>query len=385
MWTWPPPRPARPSRVAAPPPGSEFHRLARTARFRWWVPPLALATAAALSQLIQVPIGLFAGLMALASGGPLDSGVLFGSAVPDLAVRLAVVALLLPSVLVAARFVQWRRIGTLSSVEGRLRVRWLLVCTGVAAGCVALTMVVMFAIPGTGPREASESFVGAGEFALGMAVVLLLVPFQSAGEEYAFRGFLLQLVGGYGARPGELAASGRADGPLRRFLRGPAPAIVVSAVAFTLLHTYGGWATAEVLLFGLATGWLAWYTGGLEAGLALHVLHNIAGFGLSAYAGALDPQGTGSGSWQSLAGTVLEVGLFVLLVVHLARRRGLRRVVPGGHAALPAAPAGGPGPHASAGRSRLPGGGDASVAPSVDASAATPVPDRRPRPRPRRS
>ncbi|RCV50541.1 type II CAAX endopeptidase family protein [Marinitenerispora sediminis] len=345
VWAWPPPRPARPTRLAGPPPGSEFHRVARTAWFRWWVPPLALATAIALSQLIQVPIGLFAGLIALASGGPLDSDVLFGSAVPDLAVQLVVVAMLTPSVLVAARFVQRRGAGTLSSVEGRLRWRWLLLCAAVATLCVVLALAVLAAAPGAlGPRVPTGSFAGTGEFAAGMIVVLLLVPFQAAGEEYAFRGFLLQIIGGYGARPGELAARGRADGPVSRLLRGPVPAIVVSAVAFTSLHAYGGWATAEVLVFGLAVGWLAWYTGGLEAGIALHVLHNIAGFGLSAYTGALDRQGTGSGSWQSLAGTVLEIGLYVLVVVWLARRRGLRRTVPGEPAALPAASARPPGP-----------------------------------------
>ncbi|WP_144390172.1 CPBP family intramembrane glutamic endopeptidase [Marinactinospora thermotolerans] len=325
VWAWPPPPAARVrrSRVVSVPPGTPYHRLARTARFRWWVPPLAVVAAVALYLLVQIPLVLAAKLVAVVAGAPLDVTVFFGSEVPDLAVELVLLAAMIPVVMFIARFVQWRPVGTLSSVEGRLRVRWLLTCSLVALLVVGVMVPARFGLylatgvsgPLVGEWVGPRLFLGA------LLVVVLLVPFQAAAEEYALRGFVMQAVGSYGA-------PGPGGGPLTRLLRSPLPAILVSGGVFALLHTYSAWALAEVLCFGVAMAWLAWYTGGLEAPIALHVLHNLAAMGISAYEGTLGASG-GSGSWQSLAGTVAQLVVYCLVVVWLARRAGLRRVVPG--------------------------------------------------------
>ncbi|NYE45723.1 membrane protease YdiL (CAAX protease family) [Spinactinospora alkalitolerans] len=326
--------------------------MARTARFRWWTPLLAVVAAIALYLLVQIPLGLTAKLIAIFSGAPLETEAFFDSPIPDLAVDLVILAMMIPVAMFIARFVQWRRIGTLASVEGRMRWSWLLVCVGVAVVAVAVSFEYLFAVFGvTEPGQPTLGpWVGAREFALGMLVIVLLVPFQASAEEYALRGFLMQAVGSYGAAPHERAARrgaepGREPGgigrPVSAFLRTPVLAILISGGVFAALHDYSAWALADVACFGLAMAWLTWYTGGLEAAVALHVLHNIAAFGISAYEGTLDQQG-GAGSWQGLTATVLEVGLFCLVVAWLAGRRNLRRRTaagdPAGPPAEPAAP-----------------------------------------------
>ncbi|MFC7328124.1 CPBP family intramembrane glutamic endopeptidase [Marinactinospora rubrisoli] len=313
-------------RLARPRPGTPYHRLERTERFRWWRPLLAVVFA--LFCYLTVLVVVIAGAVsaALFLGGRPGGDSVTGSPLADLVVQLVLLACLIPVVLGTVRLVLRRPAGTLSSVEGRLRWRWLLVCAATAALCVAGYLAVLFggyAVISPG-QPVFGAFTGGSAFIAALAVVLLLVPFQAAAEEYALRGFLMQLIGGYGAERGER----HRDTLLSRALRTPVPAVLASGVVFALLHDYSAWAMADVAIFGLAMAWLTWYTGGLEAAVALHVLHNTVLFSLSAYDGSYADAGTGSGSWYALAGTAVEVGLYVLVVVWLSRRLGVRRTVP---------------------------------------------------------
>lgn len=295
-------------RVAAPEAGTPYHRLARTVRHRWWVPLLAAASVGALWVLAQLFI-LFGAAVA-DPAGLTEEG--FADPLTGLAVSLLTLAALIPAVLLAARFVQWRPTGTVSSVAGRLRWNWLCLCAAAALPCVAVSLIPPLLsgwLTGAGAIPVGE-FVGAREFWVPMAVLLVLVPFQAAGEEYGLRGFVMQAVGSYGRSAG------------------PWPAILVSTAFFTVLHfSYSGWALVDVAVFGLAMGWLTWRTGGLEAGIALHAVHNLVVFTLAAWEGGLDRPET-QGSWQALLGTVVEVVLFAAVVLWLARRRSLLRVSP---------------------------------------------------------
>ena len=52
--------------------------------------------------------------------------------------------------------------------------------------------------------------------------------------------------------------------------------VVVSAVVFALLHGLQNPPLfVDRLAFGLLAGWLVWRTGGLEAGIAAHVVNNV--------------------------------------------------------------------------------------------------------------
>lgn len=335
VWAWPPPTDDRRHvSTAEPPPGTPYHRLARTERHRWWKPPLALLLAVVLILALSVFVIIVVKLVAVIRRMPTDAD-LFGAPVPDLAVELFMLALMIPVVMFVVRVVQKRRIGSLASVEGGLRWPWLLRCAVVAGVSVAVSFGLLIAallVFAPGEPLVGE-YAGTRQFVLTMVVVVLLVPFQAAAEEYATRGFLMQLVGSYGTAPAGRAAHAQPPpesalpAAVNRFFSGPVPAILVSGLVFTALHDYSAWASADVALFGLAMAWLTWYTGGLEAAIALHVMHNIAAFAVSAYEGLPDPSGS-TGSWQGLSGTVAEVVLFCLVVAWWARRRGVRRTTP---------------------------------------------------------
>ncbi len=138
--------------------------------------------------------------------------------------------------------------------------------------------------------------------------MLLLIPLQAAGEEYAFRGYLTQAVGGL--LPGRV---------------GVAVAVVVPALLFALAH---GAQDAPVFIdrfaFGLVAGVLVIVTGGLEAGIALHVLNNWVFFGLAIAFGDIDEAlAPVAGTWWLLPGTLTQSLGYLALVAWVARRRHL--------------------------------------------------------------
>ncbi|MER7501892.1 CPBP family intramembrane glutamic endopeptidase [Nonomuraea pusilla] len=240
---------------------------------------------------------------------PLEADRLFGDPVFGLVVLLLSIAAVLPIVFGTAALVQRRRPGTLSSVEGRLRWGWLARCLGVAVVALVLgqaAQVLTFMATG---EEYGDVFGWAGwqAFLPALVVIVLLVPFQAATEEYLFRGWLIQAAGVH--------------------LRDPVWAVVGGAVLFTLLHGYTGAGSVDVFVFGVVVGWLTVRTGGLEAAIGLHVINNVVAFGLSAAAGQLEKSlQQGAVPWQALAGTVVQLGVYTFGVLYLAKKRSIRTV-----------------------------------------------------------
>lgn len=339
VWAWPPPRPVRTSQFTpAEIPGGEFyHRLGRTRHYRWWTLPLTLLAFAVLLFFLGVGVALATTLVSVLGGNSLISDSPL-SAIGQLAFGLLSVALLAPIVLFLVRVVQWRRTGTLLSVEGRVRWRWLGLCTALAippaAVCAAAFLLLAELLrPELVPNEDAGGKV---VFAAVMAVVLLLVPFQTAAEEITTRGLFMQMVGALGPRPGEPGG----DGAAARVLRSPATAVTASGVLFAAVYaaTHPGdlWTTASLAVFGLAMSWLTWYTGGLEAAIGLHMVAGLIQFTLCAFEGRTAEIGTGavvgaglplgSGTPLVLLLTFAQTALYAIAVLWAARRRNVRRV-----------------------------------------------------------
>jgi membrane protease YdiL (CAAX protease family) len=207
-------------------------------------------------------------------------------------------------------FVHGLRPGWLASVMPRIRWRFFAVCLGLAMIALLATLLVAALLPAGNANDGTDMSGQLNAFTSTtrdfLLVVVLLTPFQAAGEEYLFRGYLTQAFGGiFGSR---------------------AVAVVVPAVLFALAH---GAQSAPVfidrLAFGLVAGVLVIVTGGLEAGIAMHVLNNFAAFGLALAFGdinaALNPEG---GSWWSLPSTLTQSLLYLWLALLVARRMGLR-------------------------------------------------------------
>lgn len=220
-------------------------------------------------------------------------------------VGFASVALMLPAI-VAAFAVVGHRPGLMSSIIGRLRRGWLL---RMVLGATAI-WVVFFAVT-TVWDLSTGSFEWSGMRPQGLMLILvalLITPLQAAAEEYVFRGALAQMVG--------------------TWLRHPAWAIVLPLPLFVAGHGYQWAGLIDVAIFGLAAGWLAWRTGGLESAIAMHVVNNTL-LGVAGACGLADLNSDGS-SIQGLALSLAPVAVFVAWVEWRVRREHLvsTRLVP---------------------------------------------------------
>lgn len=165
-----------------------------------------------------------------------------------LGISLVLVAFMLPSIMFG-RFVGGPRPGDLWSVQGRLRWRWLGVCSLLAAVVYAAVIVGSLLIDGVGDITVD------GDAVLAIVVVLATVPLQATAEEAVFRGQIMQMVATW-----------------TRFAIIP---VVLSTVLFVSGHTYDWWGLTDVGIFGLTAAYLAIRTGGLEASIAAHAANNI--------------------------------------------------------------------------------------------------------------
>lgn len=289
--------------TAAPPvdPTLAYHRLARTARpHRWWRPLLVLVVVAAVylvllavSLVVTVVPGtlveLATGTTAFTPTEELDLG-----RPVDLLAAVLSLAVLLPAALIGVRLVGRRPAGTLTSVAGRMRWRLLGVSALITAVVFTLTYGVLLVLDP--PATAGVPDVGRA-IAL-LAVALLLVPFQAAGEEYVFRGLALQTVGAW--------------------LRSPWWGILLPVPLFVIGHDYDPLGLLAVGVFAVAAGWLTWRSGGLELAIGLHVVNNVAVFALGAF-GLVDPNAT------EVSASVAAVDIGYTVVVTAACWLYLRR------------------------------------------------------------
>jgi membrane protease YdiL (CAAX protease family) len=300
--------------------GAAYHRLAVHPRQRWWMPVLAtlgLVVLAVILQMILYAVAYIGVVIVDRPADPDETPALPGYL--EVGLGLASIAIALPLVLFAVRFVQSRPAGSISSVLGRLRWGWLGLCLLLATLATVLMLAGSIGLLHlTGDPDASLTggdWVGVGTFVGGLAMLIVLVPLQAAAEEYVFRGWLLQAVGA--------------------FVRSPWPAIAVQAVLFAALHGWGTpWGFVDLVLFGTVLGWLTVRTGGLEAAIALHVTNNLISMTLMAVDGSLTLDVTAADMpWPVLIVDAVTVVGYAAVVAWLARRRTLATRSPGSLAA----------------------------------------------------
>ena len=297
------------------PPSRPYHQLARNDVHRWWRPLVALlfivvfGTGAMLALVLGMIIVVWTFTGEWLEFGSGSGTELFTHDLANLFALIASVAILLPVVLLATLLIDRRPIGSLSSVQGRLRWRWLALCLLPAIAYVLASIGAAVLLGRVVPSDAEPvDWVGWADFWPALLIIVLLVPIQAAAEEYAFRGWLLQAVGSWTARLGASAW----------------PAILISAVPFVVGHGYTDWGPVDIGLFAVATGWVVIRTGGLEAGISLHVVNNIAGMALAASEGDLSLE-QGSVPWTETLTTVIPLLVWALVVVWMFRHTGSKR------------------------------------------------------------
>lgn len=287
-----------------------YHRLARSSSdYAWWRPVVVALIGGVIFVLLSTvfsfvavgltfvspevfgdPESLLARLTAIELTDPLVFIIATGS-----------IALMLPSVLIARRIMGPRPVGLLSSVAGSLRWRWLLRCVPPALLCFGVVFGIQILLP---VAAGDGGAVVTSTTALLVVLALILTPLQTTAEEYVFRGWIMQTIGGW--------------------LRHPAWAILLPVPLFTIGHTqYGLLGLLDVAVFAIAAGYVTWRTGGLEAAIVAHMVNNTALFVLGAF--ALVDNGASEGSILGVLSTAIIMGSFIALVTWQANRVGLER------------------------------------------------------------
>ena len=316
-----------------------YHRLYRAQpTYRWWRPLVAVLLTAAfflgVSILVAVPVFVVVfATNAIDLLGPTATEDLTRLLTPDMArpwtlvFGLGSIILVLPLIPLALRIAGIRptgvRVNILHSVLFRLRGRWLLVSLIPAAVVWIATFAAQLGIGIAAGDELLPFSTDVPTYLLSVLIVVLLVPVQAATEEYLYRGVLLQSVGSW--------------------VRFAPVTILVSAVLFGLSHAYDGWGILTVVVMGIGFGVVAIRTGGLEAGIAMHTVNNVAAFVVTG-TGMFGPTGIteDTGGPAGLVAQVVTVVLWVLAVEWFARRQGIERT---SRIGVPTAPAGIPAPY----------------------------------------
>jgi uncharacterized protein len=295
-------------------PGLPYHLILLGGRHGWWryllgVALLATGVIVLAPALLLLPFAVWflagdqpfeaslEGLLDLDDPTPLGLAYL----------NLSLAAAILLSWFVV-RVVHGLRPRWLASVKPRIRWAYLVACLGVSVVALIATLLVSAVLPSQG--ESTELSGQLNDFTNTtrdfLIVLVLLTPLQAAGEEYAFRGYLMQAFGG--------------------LFRSRSVAVVASAFLFACAHGIGQSAPIffDRFAFGIVAGVLVVITGGLEAGIAMHVLNNWLAFGLalafSDMGSTLNPTG---GSWWTIPVTLTQSLVYLGLAYAVARRMGL--------------------------------------------------------------
>lgn len=296
--------------------GLPYQLLHRAGHNAWWRSVLGVISLALLAMLfvpLVLQVLLIAGYAVAGSNQPLDDSLDVLDLSDPSPLGLGYLMVSLAALIPITWLVSWSLHGLkprwLTSVFPKMRWGYFLACLGLSVVALIATLIVGALMPADAVAGAQETITPnpVDSTMLGFAlVVIFLTPLQAAGEEYAFRGYLTQAFGG---------------------TLGTYAAVIGPAVLFALAHGSQSLPIfIDRLAFGLVAGVLVVKTGGLEAGIAMHVLNNWLAFGLAIAFGdlgdALQPTG---GSWWMLPATLTQSLVYLGLALLVARGMRLRR------------------------------------------------------------
>ncbi|GAA1426291.1 hypothetical protein GCM10009616_00450 [Microlunatus lacustris] len=254
----PPPRPP-----ALPLEPVRYSQLLRGPRHRWWKPLLTAMLAGAIALGLSVVTVLPPLVVGLVTGVPDLPGYVFRtlSEIDDLGpvgfigLNLSL-AILIPTVMLSIWAVHGVRPRFSTSVTGGIRWGWMQRCLLVVVPIWLLYVgITLLLDPGDGARPAYWGAL--------LVIAVVMTPFQAAGEEYFFRGWIMQVVGSWFRRP----------------VVGLVVTTVVSTITFSAAHgSFDIWILANIGCLAVAACLATWRTGGLEAAIAMHAVNNVLAF-----------------------------------------------------------------------------------------------------------
>lgn len=278
-----------------------------------WIPPLISAAVVQISYWAQGSPGALAAYF--------DQATHFALPIGMAAAHLGMAAMILVSMGLVL-FLHRHRPRWLHSVQPGFRWRY-------AAVAFAAAVVVIGGIWALTQIGQPWQFSPEPQLGWYLLVIVLITPLQAAGEEYFFRGYLIQAISMTAVDPRARTTEvqpGRA-GAAELFAKNyPIWAgIIGSALIFALLHPLPNLQSfLYPFAFGLIAGWLALKTGGLEAGIAAHVVNNVITFGFAAFSGnVVQVYADRSVEWLPLLIVVGSFALFAAAASLIAKRMNL--------------------------------------------------------------
>jgi len=309
--------PSKPSALPVEP--KRHSQFLQTPRRRWWKLPIALVVAVVAwligSTIVTIPALVYD---IINQRIDLTDPVALQNYVAGITTHItpaiflannAGIALMIPCAWLGL-IIYGQRPRWLSSVVGGLRWGWLFRILGLILLPYLAFEALTIALTGV-PQLTWKPY------SLFMILVIVLTtPLQCAGEEYGLRGLVNRLFGSYG--------SSRVS-----FWIGA----VVSSLAFMWLHTAQDiYLNAFYFSFGMISCWMAWRTGGLEAGIALHVVNNVvamAVFPFSDFSGLFNRQAGSANPMDVLPLAAVMLVSMGLVEWQVRRRKPVAVAAPG--------------------------------------------------------
>jgi membrane protease YdiL (CAAX protease family) len=237
--------------------------------------PMVLRVGLTITYMVRGRTGEINDYILAASGFEYIEGLLFAN---------LGLALLIPVVFLLVRYLHQREPVYVSSVQPGLRWRYLLMVL-----VIALVVFNVFYWSMTGRSVEWSPTLGYGWW---LVVALITGPLQAAGEEYLFRGYLMQVLGSYIPQKWIVVAG--------------------SALVFAVTHGTQNLAMfADRAAFGALMGALVVLTGGVEASIAIHAANNLMVFTTGIMSGGLAAARADSVSTWS--GSLINIAVYALI------------------------------------------------------------------------
>ena len=292
-----------------PPDGAAYPQILRGEGYLWWRSVLGVVLGLSLFLLMTTVVSQAVVAVAFAASATQLSyrdyvAAALAFRVPSgmLGANLGI-AMLIPISYLLITLVHQVRPRWLNSVQPGIRWRYLLSCLGL--GVVALGGVLLVTALVGPPMQLTvqRGFLGF------LVVILLTSPIQAAAEEVFFRGYLMQALGS--------------------LFRQPWVGVVISSVVFAVFHgTQNAPLFVDRLAFGLLAALLVWRTGGIEAGIAAHVVNNVFAYVVAGLTTSIESvRAIRSITWLDAAVDVGGFALFAALAWWVAHRWQLRNRV----------------------------------------------------------
>ncbi|MEI2820127.1 MAG: CPBP family intramembrane glutamic endopeptidase [Marmoricola sp.] len=219
------------------------------------------------------------------------------------------------------RYLHRLRFGWLWSVVARFRWRYFWACIGLSVVALSISLALSYALDSSGMSGTPAPF---DKTMLALSIVLVLTtPLQAMGEEFAFRGYLMlatgSMLGSLSQRFGLTAERARKVGTVL--------AVLTTALIFAAFHGVQNFPLFfDRFAFGLIAGILVVRTGGLEAGIALHIINNWVAFAFSiAFGDVLASLQITEIPWSNIWVTLAQSLTYLALADWVARRMQLVR------------------------------------------------------------